>query len=171
MKRIAIIVGHSYQAQGAEHPSGTTEFEFNKKLAYLLLDELLELDTQPILVFRNSLTDLPELVNSTGADIAVSLHANAFNTQTSGSETLYWHTSKKGKQLAHKLQAAVVDALGLRDRGIKAVTEKENGGYLLRHTSMPAVILEPFFIDGDDFYTAERYINLLAEELANAIAV
>ncbi|EGU35072.1 N-acetylmuramoyl-L-alanine amidase, partial [Vibrio scophthalmi] len=69
--------------------------------------------------------------------------------QAHGTETLYYHTSKKGKALAGAVQKHIVKALGLRDRGIKSRQAEDRGGYLLRYTQAPCVIVEPGFLSND----------------------
>lgn len=152
MKTAAIIVGHSRVSQGAANPHcGTTEFEYNEPLAQLIADQLQKCGSvRPVIIYRDSYKTLSSKVNETGADIAIELHCNAHNTEVSGTEMLHWHTSQNGKRLAQELQNAAVTTLGLPDRGVKPIDADDRGGYLLRHTSMPCVIVESFFIDNDD---------------------
>ncbi len=82
------------------------------------------------------------LANTGKADIFVSLHFNGWmDPSVRGSEVLHWRTSTEGKRLAGCIQGEMVQSLKFRDRGIKG-----KGFYVLRHTSMPAVIVEPLFI-------------------------
>ena len=74
---------------------------------------------------------------------------NAFNTEASGSETLHYKGSRNGEKLASDFQAAQLQALRLKDRGVKAIDKDGRGGYLLQKTTMPCIITEPFFIDND----------------------
>lgn len=152
MKTAAIIVGHSRARQGATNPhDGTTEFEYNEPLAQLIADQLQKCGAvRPVIVYRDSYSTLPGKVNETGADIAIELHCNAHNTEASGTEMLYWDTSRNGKRLAQELQNAAVTTLSLPDRGAKPIGADDRGGYLLRYTAMPCVIVESFFIDNDD---------------------
>ena len=52
-------------------------------------------------------------------DIILSFHLNSGVVTATGTETLYWHTSTKGKKLAGLVQKNLVKVLGLADRGIK----------------------------------------------------
>lgn len=175
MKKIALIIGHSAKNQGAVNDnSGVTEFMFNKPLAFMIATVLAEAGHHPIVMYREtSYTKLPLEVNKTGADLAVSLHCNAFDDNPHGSETLHYESSSRSKLLAQSIQTEVVNTLGLKDRGVKprkydhVGKAGDRGGYLLRYTNMPCVISEAFFIDSDQSLkqaTADKQF------LANAIA-
>lgn len=173
--KIAIIVGHTESNQGAVNDnSGITEYMFNKPLAFLVGAALAEAGHTPVVMYREtSYTKLPLEVNKTGADLAVSLHCNAFDDNPHGSEVLYYESSTKSKVLAQSVQDEVVTSLGLANRGIKPCKYNrvgragDRGGYLLRYTSMPCVIVEPFFIDSDQSLALAMADKRL---LANAIA-
>lgn len=150
MKKVALIIGHSQQEQGASNHNGMTEWAYNSMLVGLIAEKLKQaggIDFE--IVNRTTLKALPEAVNETDADIAISFHANAFNTRATGSEVLYWHSSDEGKALSERINWAICEALGLRNRGLKSIKSGERGAYLLQKTTMPCVILEPFFIDND----------------------
>ena len=80
--------------------------------------------------------------NASGANIAVSFHANA--GKGDGSESLYYGTSKNGKRLA-ELCEKHTQQIGQNSRGAKV----RNDLYFLKHTTMPAVICECAFVDND----------------------
>lgn len=146
---VAISVGHHEKDQGAENKSfQLTEYKYNLEVADLIVKNLSK-DFETVLIFNKELSQLPKAINETNADLCVSLHCNAFNRIASGTETLYYHSSTKGKRLASLVQERVLDALELRDRGIKPLENNDRGGYLLRKTTMPCIITEPAFIDND----------------------
>lgn len=78
--------------------------------------------------------------NASGADIAVSFHANAGGGD--GFEAFYYSSNAKGKKLA-QLGEKHVKAIGQNSRGIKT----GNHLYFIKGTSMPAVLFESFFVD------------------------
>ena len=80
--------------------------------------------------------------NASGADVAVSFHANAGGGD--GFEAFYWATNTEGELLA-RLGEKYVKALGQNSRGVKS------GNHLafIRKTKIPAVLFESFFIDND----------------------
>lgn len=155
--KIALIIGHNEKSQGAVNDTyGITEYMFNKPLAFLIASVLAEQGHTPLVMYREtSYTKLPLEVNKTGADLAISLHCNAFDDNPHGSETLHYESSSRSKLLAESIQSEVVNTLGLTDRGVKPCKfdrvgkAGDRGGYLLRYTHMPCVIVEPFFIDSD----------------------
>lgn len=172
--KVALIIGHKKTEQGAKNSDiGITEFMFNSLLVKDIItyyektsDNSLEL----IPVFRDTYRNLPKKVNSTNADIILSFHCNAFNTKVSGSEVLYYHKSSNGKKIAKSLQNNIVNALGLKDRGIKGKSSKDLGGYLLKYTSAPCVILEPFFIDNNsDCFVARMEYGKLVINIIKSI--
>jgi N-acetylmuramoyl-L-alanine amidase len=178
MKIAAIIIGHSVEHQGAGNAaSGETEFSFNSVLASLICEKLTNGGIRPEKIFRTgSYTELPEQVNATHANIAVSLHCNAFNQKASGSSTLYYVGSKNGRKLAGIVQFEIVRHLHLRDRGLKPRQYNaiggfgDRGGYLLKKTSMPCIILEPFYIDCDqDLAVGLEKIDALASAISSGI--
>ncbi|MEK4029239.1 N-acetylmuramoyl-L-alanine amidase [Pseudobacillus sp. FSL P4-0506] len=101
-------------------------------------------DTYPSLSQRTS------FAKSKGGNIFVSIHANASTGGGNGTETLYYGaaTSKNpyvadSKLLATKIQQRMVEALKLKDRGVKP----RNNLHVLTRNSMPAIIAEMAFID------------------------
>lgn len=169
--RIALIIGHSRQSEGASNVNtGETEWEYNRQLVGLIAGELAPEHDLAIIHRDDGYNMLPSEVNETGADIAISFHCNAFDTRTSGTEVLYWHGSGKGRVLAEKLQAATVGVLGLTDRGVKPIGDGDRGAPLLRDTHMPCVLMESFFIDNDhDVSVGQHYKHKLAEAIAECI--
>lgn len=85
-----------------------------------------------------------ETSNEWGADIFVSLHCNAFNTQARGTETLY--KSFNGQRLANDIQSQIIRSIDTVDRGVK----KRDDLWVLNGTDATAVLVEMAFIDNDD---------------------
>jgi len=152
MKKCALIIGHNEKDPGAVNESfGITEFGFNRGLAKLIDKYVCPSAVSIELVYRDALySKLPEKVNRLNPDFLLSLHCNAFNKSASGTEVLYYHKSSKGMEMAGILQNELVQALQLKDRGIKGKSSEDRGGYLLRYTNAPCIIAEPFFIDNDN---------------------
>jgi len=81
------------------------------------------------------------------ADIFVSIHANAFDarrTDVNGIETFYY-SGGSGQPLARAVQNSLVRELGARDRGVKTANF-----YVIRYTSMPAILVEAGFLTGSE---------------------
>ncbi len=89
------------------------------------------------------LYDRSDMANSVGADIFVSIHANASptNLDFEGTFTYSYPNSTRGEKLADCIQAAVVAETGSLDRGLLT-----NDYVVLRETTMPAALLEMGFM-------------------------
>lgn len=81
--------------------------------------------------------------NISGADYYVSLHFNASDGRGHGSEV--FAISPRGKALGSAILPRIC-ALGFRNRGVKDGRKY----YVIRHTSMPAVIVEGAFADNKE---------------------
>jgi hypothetical protein len=112
-----------------------------------------------------SLNNRASLANAWGADLFVSLHINSAAQLATGTETYYYHA--RSKRLAEAMQAAQVQSLRLRDRGVK-----QRAFAVIRLTRMPAVLLEPFFINNPielRLYLHPERRELFRSNLARAI--
>jgi N-acetylmuramoyl-L-alanine amidase len=97
-----------------------------------------------------------DIANEAGVELFISVHNNALGSTTSGTETFhYYYSSAASRQLAQDVQAEMVAALGLPDRGVKTA-----GFYVLRNTRMPAILIEGAFL------TNPAEALLLADPLA-----
>ena len=91
--------------------------------------------------------DICLTANHSGAAIFVSIHCNGFaNNRPKGTECLVYSRWSQADKLAHCIQEMIVDGLGTVDRGVK---ERPNIA-VLKHTYMPAVLVETAFITNDD---------------------
>jgi N-acetylmuramoyl-L-alanine amidase len=83
-----------------------------------------------------------KIANDAGTDIFVSVHNNALAATTSGTETFhFYYSSAAARILARDVQAEMVAALRLPDRGVKTA-----GFHVLRNTRMPAILVEGAFL-------------------------
>jgi len=148
---IAIDPGHGGGDPGAIGPSGLTEKEVNLDIS-LQLKGVLEANGYAVVMTRAddsnpSLEARVATANGSGAILFVSIHNNGFsNPSANGSET--WYTpsqSANSKTLAKSVLAGVVDAIGLRRRGVK-----EGNLYVTKNTIMPSTLVESAFITNPD---------------------
>lgn len=79
--------------------------------------------------------------NKSGCIIAMSFHANA--GRGDGFEAFYWPGKEAARRLAQLCEKHVL-AIGQNSRGIKT-----NNLMFTRETTMPAVLVESFFLDND----------------------
>jgi N-acetylmuramoyl-L-alanine amidase len=165
----ALVIGHKKTSPGASNSSsGLNEFTFNESLSIDIEKRVKGVQIQRI--YRRTYKTLPDDINELNPDFIISLHCNAFNESVSGTEVLYYHKSSKGKKFAKILNDKLVNALELKNRGIKPKTSEDRGGYLLKNTKAPCLISEPFFIDNDnDLQTAIEKRKELIDAYVEAI--
>lgn len=85
-----------------------------------------------------------DIAEAAQADLFVSIHANAISMarpEVNGVETYYY--SERGARLAQILHRQVMQRINLGDRGVKQARF-----FVLRRTSMPAVLIETGFVTG-----------------------
>lgn len=168
--KVALVIGHKQMSGGANSYNHITEFEYNEELVGMVASDLADTNIEVLIFHRKVYRDLPNEINEQKPDLVISFHCNAFNTEATGSETLYYHKSIKGKEIADKFQKSIHRCLGLVNRGIKPKTTEERGGYLLRYTDAPCILLEPFFIDNPlDFSVGTELKNDLSLAIAETI--
>lgn len=101
--------------------------------------------------------------NLSEADAFVSIHCNAAeNRQANGTEVFAFQEGGKSEILASFIQEQIVNALGTYNRGVKYARY-----YVLKHTDMPAVLVETAFISNE---LDARKLKYDTEEFAKAIA-
>ena len=86
------------------------------------------------------------IANYWPADIFVSLHCNAFNGTAKGTETCVYSLTGEAAKLGQCIQNQIVNSIGTVDRGLK----ERPWLIVLKHTNMPAVLVEIAFIDNAD---------------------
>ena len=85
--------------------------------------------------------------NTWNADYFISIHTNAAeNPAANGTEVYVYSQSSPAYRLAQDIQDSIVDTLGTKDLGVKINTSL----YVLRKTSMPALLIELAFITNSE---------------------
>lgn len=168
--KVFINPGHDRQFDpGAIGINGTTEAEVVFAVGDLLKDKLEE-DGIDVVGFIQSdnLNYVVAKANQSGADLFVSIHCNCFNGKASGTETFFCDMSVLGEKYSKIVQKKLISQIGTVDRGVKNDTQSAVGYlFVLRCTSMPAILVELAFIDNVNDH--EILVNK-QEELAKAIA-
>lgn len=171
-KRICLIIGHGGNDCGAINPhTKETELDYNRDLA-VRVEKLLKEQGYIVDIYNRGYAKVENVnyLNKIGYDILVSLHCNAYNGYASGTEVLYWNTSKKGQILAQALLDSITDVLGLQNRGLKPIKYGDRGAYLLGKTDPVTVLIEPFFIDNDnDFKVGKEKKDEYSEAIVRGI--
>ena len=169
--KICIDPGHGgYDPGAVNHNVGVTEKALSLKIAALLGGELAsrgydvfftrELDTFIPLGFRT------KIANNEKADLFISIHLNAAaDPAAQGIETWYYEGSRESERLAAIVQRELKDQFLAKNRGIKST----RGFYVLKHTAMPAILVETGFITND--HDVAYLVNKVHQkEIATAIS-
>jgi N-acetylmuramoyl-L-alanine amidase len=93
-----------------------------------------------------SLEGRTDMANNINADLFVSIHANAINLSrpdVNGLET-YYYKSANGRRLAELVHYSILNGVNIDDRNIRQARF-----YVLRHSAMPAVLVEVGFLTGE----------------------
>ncbi|MGB9660965.1 MAG: N-acetylmuramoyl-L-alanine amidase [Moorellaceae bacterium] len=167
--KIVLDPGHGTDPQGADPgalgPTGVKEKDVNLAIA-LKLAELLRAEGAQVYLTRSgentpySLNERALYANNLGADLFISIHSNAASNPEVGGTSTYTYApedSELGSQreerlrLARSIQEALVARLGRRNIGVL-----EANFAVLRHTNMPAVLVEVAFISNPE---EEKLLN------------
>lgn len=144
--------GHGLHTAGKRTPDGEKEWTFNNEVVKSFVNELKKY--KDVTIYRTDdktgerdvpLRERTNKANKAGADFYISFHHNSFQSKWgnhTGVETYYNKNSTVGKKIAEKVQKALVEAYGLRDRGIKTANL-----HITRETNMPAILVEGGFMD------------------------
>ena len=144
---IVIDVGHGGQDPGTIGIGGVREKDI---ILPISLDVAASLKKQGIEVrmtrdsdYFVSLKGRTDFANRINADLFVSLHANAINLSrpdVNGLETYYYND---GRRLAEVIHWNILNSVNIKNRGIRRARF-----YVLRHSAMPAVLIEVGFLTG-----------------------
>lgn len=165
---VMIDPGHGGRDPGAIGIAGLQEKQINLTISQRI-QQRLQAAGLTVLMTRDSdqwvdLEARAQVANQAGAAVFVSIHANAISMQrpeVNGLETYYLSS---GADLARSIHQRVLAQTDLADRGIRQARF-----YVLRHTSMPAVLVETGFVTGS--VDAARFQNPAAvTQIADAIA-
>lgn len=180
-KIITIDPGHGGSDSGAVGPNGYTEkegaFAISQKVASILNQSgakvVMTRDSDvdvygPNASARNELQARVDVGNNANSDIFVSIHCNAFvNPAANGTQTFYYGSSYQGQRLAQSIQEKMIEANGLRDRGISTCNF-----YVVKHSYMPAVLIETAFItnyDEEALLSDDEWQTRMAKAIAEGI--
>jgi N-acetylmuramoyl-L-alanine amidase len=169
--RVVVVIdpGHGGPDPGAVGINGLRETDIvlpvGRQVAALLQQQGIQ-----VVLTRQDERDLGleprvQIAERSNADLFVSIHANAISLSrpdVNGIETYYYSSS--GLPLAQTIHRSMVQGTGSIDRGVRQARF-----YVIRNTSMPAVLLELGFVTGRE--DAARLANpAYQSQMAEAIA-
>ncbi|MGL5836639.1 MAG: N-acetylmuramoyl-L-alanine amidase [Waterburya sp.] len=146
--RIVIDAGHGGDDPGAIGIGGLREKDIILSIAQDVEEILTQQDIDVVMTRDSdvfiSLEGRTDLANDVNADLFVSIHANSINMSrpdVSGLETYYYQS---GRRLAEVIHWSILNGVDIDDRSIRRARF-----FVLRHSTMPAVLVEVGFVTGE----------------------
>lgn len=168
--RVVVVVdpGHGGRDPGAVGIGGLQEklvvMDISQQVAAILQQQGIQAVLTRTTDVEIDLEPRVRLARQVNATLFVSIHANAISMSrpdVNGLETYYYQS---GLGLARTIHNSIVQTMGVPDRGVRQARF-----YVLRQTSMPAVLVETGFVTGRD--DAARLANpAFRRQMAEAIA-
>ena len=165
---VVIDPGHGGQDPGTIGIGGVKEKDV---ILPISLDVAAELKKQGIEVrltrdrdYFVSLQGRTDFANKINADLFVSIHANAINLSrpdVNGLETYYY---QNGRRLAEVIHWNILNSVNIRNRNVRRARF-----YVLRHSKMPATLVEVGFLTGAED-SARLKTPAHRQKIAKAIA-
>lgn len=182
-ERVTVVVdpGHGGRDPGKEGVNGAKEKDINLKVA-LKLKKHLEDNKYNVIMTREEdvglysesdsnkhaadLKKRVELVNSSDAIVAVSIHQNSFPQEsTKGAQVFYFTGSQEGERFAGIMQEQLKQTL---QDGNKRKEKANDSYYMLKKTRCPIIIVECGFLSNyqeAELLTTDTYQEKLAEAI------
>jgi N-acetylmuramoyl-L-alanine amidase len=165
---VVIDPGHGGRDPGAVGIGGIQEKVINTTISNRVRQRLQEAGLTVLMTREGDqwvdLDARAQFANRARANVFVSIHANAISMarpEVNGLETYYLAS---GERLARSIHTSVLRNTDMRDRGVRQARF-----YVLRHTTMPAVLVETGFVTGAE--DAARFRNPAAvNQIADGIA-
>ncbi len=149
-QRVVVVIdpGHGGRDPGAVGIGGLQEKQVIFPISLRVAELLEQQGVVVVMTRREDITlDLQarvDIANRARGNIFLSIHANAISMSrpdVNGVETYF--ASESGRRLAATIQSNMLAATGMRDRGVKQARF-----YVIRHTNMPAALVEVGFVTG-----------------------
>lgn len=159
---VVLDAGHGGFDPGAQH-KGTNEKDLTFKILYTLMKNYFSSNAPDIKVYWTrttntfiSLANRATFAKNVGADVFISLHMNSASSSTANGTEVYYSVSnnKKGfsgitsKKMANLFKNKLIKDLGTKDRGTKTA-----GYYVLKHNTVPSILIELGFLSGNSDYS------------------
>jgi N-acetylmuramoyl-L-alanine amidase len=171
--RLLVVLdpGHGGSDPGAVGIGGLQEKQIVLPIAQQVAAYLEQQGVQTILT-RTDDSDVEleprvQMAEQANASLFVSIHANAISMdrpEINGVETYYFSS---GEQMAQVIQDSIVQGTGMNDKGIRQARF-----YVLRRTSMPAILIETGFVTGSEdaaLLADEGFRSRMARAIAQGI--
>jgi N-acetylmuramoyl-L-alanine amidase len=183
MFKISLSPGHGIGTPGKRTPDGMHEWSFNSAVVTIMIEMLSHYKDTAVLRLDDPTgkRDIPlqeraKRSNDWGANYHLDIHANAYGAgwnDAHGIETFSYKLSGTSFEIAKKLQASLIAATGLTNRGVKDASENGADYYMICETDAPANLCECGFMTNQAEATllkSESYRTKVANALVGAIA-
>lgn len=159
---VVLDAGHGGYDPGAQN-KGTNEKDLTYKIAYTLMKKYCSGNAPDIKVYWTRTTDKyvtlanrAAFAKSVGADAFISLHMNSASSSSANGTEVYYSTSNNStgfggitsKKMATLFKNRLVTDLKTKSRGVKSA-----GYYVIKHNTVPAILIELGFISGSTDYS------------------
>jgi N-acetylmuramoyl-L-alanine amidase len=107
-----------------------------------------------------------DVANDVNARMFISVHVNYSDSPSVNGTTFYWY-KPQDQQLAQALEKAAIPVAGTTDDG-----PKHENFYVIRHTTMPAVLIETAFISNQHdaaLLGSPAFLQNMAQGIANGV--
>jgi N-acetylmuramoyl-L-alanine amidase len=107
-----------------------------------------------------------DVANNANARLFISIHVNYSDSSSVNGTTFYWY-KPQDQQLAQTLERATIPVAGTEDDG-----PKHENFYVIRHTTMPAVLIETAFISNPHdaaLLATPAFLQNMAQGIANGV--
>lgn len=182
---VAVDAGHGGYDPGKVGVSGVLEKDINLAIA-CKVRTILEKQGIDVIMTRSSDVDLSigeggskksadmrkrvEIMNSSGAAIAVSIHQNSYtDAGPKGAQVFYYETSEQGKELADMLQNSIKTEVADDNH---RVPKANHDYYILKKVTCPVVIVECGFLSNpteEMLLTEEDYQEKMAQGISKGV--
>lgn len=164
--KIALVVGHEEDRQGAVSECTMTEFEYNKDLVQIVFRKMADLmleyappkpEVNARIFYRTKgIPALVEEVKTFEADLTISFHCNSYSLDTvRGTEVLIWTRNFYNRMkddlsdLGRIMSERISLLLDTRNRSIKPTRRKDRGGTILSEAPN-CLLIESFFMSNPE---------------------
>lgn len=179
---IVIDVGHGGTDPGKVSTNGTREKDINLKIALFLRDYLIA-ENYTVFLTRETdcglydesasnkkvsdLNNRIQFFKAKNADYVISIHQNSFpDASAHGAQTFYFTGSVEGKAFAESIQESLLKTDDTNTR----LAKSSNSYYLLKHSTVPSIIVECGFLS-NPAETAKLTDENYQKKIANAITL
>lgn len=173
LQNITIVIdpGHGGRDPGAIGVGGLQEKDVVSAISYEVASILEQAGATVVLTRSTDLEiDLDprvQIAERADADLFVSIHANSISLErpdVNGFETYYYSS---GLSLAQSIHGSVLQRINMPDRGVRRARF-----YVLKNTSMPAVLVETGFVTGEqdsENFNDPEWLSQMAEAIATGV--